>query len=261
MRGLNGWEDYPCNLRTEYPQYDLEYCRRRLNDDAKRLFSDTGCNIIVQTILGSTSSNCESACKRTSIKDLVKDEESLEQTLDKHLSKPGSHFIILQQPYSWAPFDVPKEVVFKLFTALEVPPTFLGLVHVFGHPEDGYQREFTGGYDIRFGILNDDFQLLYTIRYMARTGRESWPWSERRVGIYYKIANDSETWLILQHMSFLRSLTGMRAGEELDCGRLTGSGTIARHVALIESTSRRWNDYLKLIEAQVRRDVRRELPI
>ncbi|KAH8704455.1 hypothetical protein GQ44DRAFT_778021 [Phaeosphaeriaceae sp. PMI808] len=247
MQDLTGWEDFPSNLCAEYPGYDLEYCRRRLNDDSKRLFSNTRCEIPIQTISNS---------QRMSISDLVKDENNLEQVLNKHLSTTGSHFILLQQPHSWAPFDISREAFLKLSTALRVPPSFLGLVHGFGHPEDGYQRDFAGGYDLRFAESKGGLHFLYTIRYMARTGRESWPWSERRVGICYSLAGGSATWLILQHASFLRSLTGLRPGEELDCKKLAGSCTIAQHVAFIEATLRTWNDYLKLLEAQVRKDSR-----
>ncbi|KAF1833919.1 hypothetical protein BDW02DRAFT_357122 [Decorospora gaudefroyi] len=255
MQVLTGWEDFPSNLYAEYPGYDLEYCRRRLNDDSKRLFSDT-CEIPVQTVSNSVSSDSEPKSQRTSINDLIKHEKTLEQVLKTHLLTTGSHFILLQQPHSWAPFDISREAFLKLSTALRVPPSFLGLIHGFGHPEDGYQRDFAGGYDLRLGEPKGGLHFLYTIRYMARTGRENWPWSERRVGICYSLADDSATWLILQHASFLRSISGLRLDKELDYRRLTGSCTIAQHVTLIEATLRTWNDYLKLLESQIRKDSR-----
>lgn len=100
-----------------------------------------------------------------------------------------------------------------------------------------------------------DSELLYTIRYMARTGRGDWPWSSRRVGIYYTLDGDNATWLILQHSSFAHSVPALKFGDGASCNELTKLSPIAQHVAFMESTSRPWNDYLKFLEAQIRKDV------
>lgn len=70
---------------------------------------------------------------------------------------PLSRFI--HQTHSWAPFSVSEDAFRKIFAAVKVRPSFLDFVHTFGQPEEGYQTDFSGGFDC-FENLTDGGQTL-----------------------------------------------------------------------------------------------------
>lgn len=81
MLDLSGWEVYPTNLSSEYPNYDLEYCRRRLQDDSTRLFSTTSCEITIQTMPKRIASSHGGTLERKWLKDVITNEDKLERVV------------------------------------------------------------------------------------------------------------------------------------------------------------------------------------
>ena len=93
-------------------------------------------------------------------------------------------------------------------------------------------------------------EFFYNIRYVAKTGRDSWPWSYRRMGVYHKhyFKNGSSTWIILQPTA---------AAKRLPTLTLTNRdfAAILPHAFLFQSTAQSWRAYLKHLEYEVRKDV------
>lgn len=68
---------------------------------------------------------------------------------------------------------------------------------------------------------------------MAKTGRETWPWSERKMGVYdkYDSETNSSTWLILQPTSLAWKLPEL-------CGTERNAYIMTSHEFLFQSSLR-----------------------
>ena len=47
-------------------------------------------------------------------------------------------------------------------------------------------------------INNERTAVAYALGYIAKTGRSSHPWAERKMGVYHEFSNHGELWVILQ---------------------------------------------------------------
>jgi hypothetical protein len=83
---------------------------------------------------------------------------------------------------------------------------------------------------------------------MARTGRETWPWSDRKIGIYHKYdqSMQSSTWIIL------RPTAGASRFPELFANRAKSS-VLAPHLVLFHLAAQAWTEYLRYLESEVRK--------
>ena len=96
-----------------------------------------------------------------------------------------------------------------------------------------------------------NLKFLYGINYMAKTGRDTWPWSNRKVGIYHKYDRvfQSSIWIVLQPTIIASRLPKLFADR-------AKSPLMEPHLVLFHSTAQSWTAYLKYIEIEVRKNVR-----
>ncbi|KAF2812456.1 uncharacterized protein BDZ99DRAFT_474619 [Mytilinidion resinicola] len=239
---LRDWEHYPSNLSAVFTQDNLELCHRRLQNDAKRLFNPDITDVRLETVhLDRRADTGVAEQTPMLMTDSITDETDLEEVLI---------------PHSWAPFNNSEDTFRKIFTAVKVRPSFLDFVRAFGQPEGGYETDFSGGYDCYHGNITSDgpnFEFFYNIRYVVKTGRDGWPWSERRMGVYHKYddTTDSSTWIILQPTASARKLP-----KKFSSAIRPNLKPVVQHIFLFRSTSQSWKDYLKYLESQVRKDSR-----
>jgi hypothetical protein len=59
----------------------------------------------------------------------------------------------LRQKHTWAPLQLSEFTLRKIFTALEVNPAFLDILHTFGNPKQGHQSRGLGGYGVDIKYL------------------------------------------------------------------------------------------------------------
>lgn len=57
---------------------------------------------------------------------------------------------VFRQPHTWAPFKASENAFRKIFNAVQVPPSFLNIVHTFGQPNGVHSCDLFGGYDLQF---------------------------------------------------------------------------------------------------------------
>ena len=72
---FDGWENYPVNLSSHFPNDDVEHYRRRLSNDAHRLFSDSKFDVRIATLSEDLTNG------RTLCEDRVNDEATIEEVL------------------------------------------------------------------------------------------------------------------------------------------------------------------------------------
>jgi hypothetical protein len=181
----------------------------------------------------------------------------------------------LFQAHSWAPFNVTESGFRKIATALKIRPSFLEVLHTFGHPKAGHETEpFLGTFDIYFPplgmgsdpserktfgqsttttplyVLKSLIEISYNACHCVRTGREAWPWSVRKVGVYhrYSHASKSSTWVFLQPTAAIRRTIGAVSSAS----RLT---PVMVHNTLLRITSQTWKPYLQDLDDEIRKEV------
>ncbi|KAF3002327.1 hypothetical protein E8E14_005777 [Neopestalotiopsis sp. 37M] len=184
------------------------------------------------------------------LSDTVTDESMLEPTLRKHLSNKGEHFVSLIQNHSLAPFNASETALRKTFTALQIWPTFLDILLEFGEPSSTSDSEHSGGYDLIVEKAsttrsNLAFRLSYIFRYAARTGREDWPWSIRKMGIYHHLdGNGKSIWVLLQPNKVAQNLPLLTFEET--------AVPIDKHLQIFKHSQESWKAYLQYLESQVK---------
>ncbi|OCK74718.1 hypothetical protein K432DRAFT_429867 [Lepidopterella palustris CBS 459.81] len=254
---IRDWEHYPSNLATIFTQDNLDLCHRRLQYDSRRLFNPDATDIRFDTVLLDGQAGLgQDAAKSQPMTDFITNEDQLEDILNKHLRTRGDHYIFLHQSHSWAPFNASEATFRKIFTAVQVRPSFLDFIHAFGQPEAGYEADLSGGYDFWLERAHGDssgssFDFFYLLRYVVKTGRDSWPWSDRRMGVYQKYNAEigDSTWIIMQPTAAVRKLPQL-------CSPMGRSSVFEAHVFLLRSTLQSWKAYLRYLETQVRKDSR-----
>ena len=82
-----------------------------------------------------------------------------------------------------------------------------------------------------------------------KTGRELWPWTERKVGIYHQRISEVESvWVILRPTAAVLGLCeASLAAETFSSADL--------HLSIFQSSLFTWKFYLRYLDHQVRKDV------
>lgn len=181
---FQGWDLYPQNLpRSHRLQVysNLELYHNRLQDDSQRLFDPRTPNIKIETIAQEIEQGktVDSVTNEAFLEDIVKVshvpklECKLLTTFKKHLNIVGDHYMLvspyyrlipgvvlhselmatdnyrlLSQNHSWAPFNNSETSLRKIFTAVQVRPTFLDILHEFGDPCKNSDAGHSGGYEM-----------------------------------------------------------------------------------------------------------------
>lgn len=90
----------------------------------------------------------------------------------------------------------------------------------------------------------------YNMKYLVKTGRDGWPWSFRRMGVYHKyfLGHRSSAWIILQPTAAATKLPALIAA-------IPTLSTAALHGFLFHSIMRSWRGFLKEQESKAREAV------
>jgi len=97
-------------------------------------------------------------------------------------------------------------------------------------------------------------EMFYNLRYVEETGRNTHPWSIRRMGVYQKFSaqTNSSVWILIQPTLAAKRLA-----------RISTESTYifhpSMHVTLISSTLRKWRGYLRDLDRNIRDKVRSNL--
>ena len=99
-------------------------------------------------------------------------------------------------------------------------------------------------------MLSSVLEISYNACHCARTGRDTWPWSVRKVGVYhrYEHATASSNWLILQPTTAIRR--ALRAVSNTPMFR-----PFMVHSFLLRITSQTWKPYLQDLDDEIRKEV------
>jgi hypothetical protein len=98
--------------------------------------------------------------------------------------------------------------------------------------------------------IDYDVELSYHVNHVAKTGRDGWPWSIRKVGVFqnYDHGRGTSTWIILQPTSAMRRLS-------LEYSTMPLCRSLAIHSHILRTTLLTWQPYLQNLDAQVRKEV------
>ncbi|KAJ2902154.1 hypothetical protein MKZ38_000952 [Zalerion maritima] len=134
------WERYPETL-PHVEGLEMNEYHAVLRDPEGRLFDPSDTDIVFRSVpcggqLGQPFST------------RVHGESALDSTLKKHGQVTAHHYI-------WAPFNCSGTAVRKIFSALGVRPSFLDVLSTFGPPEEGFEAEYSSGYDMQAEDLAD----------------------------------------------------------------------------------------------------------
>jgi len=124
------------------------------------------------------------------------------------------------------------------------------------HPE--IQHACKGLTIVDIDFLNHSHKLMpcfidvyYSLRYIEKTGRDTHPWSMRRMGIYqrYDFDSASSIWILLQPIPKAKELATSSVESK---SRLL----LLRHILLCSSKIQNWRYYLKDLQQKIREKVR-----
>jgi hypothetical protein len=160
---------------------------------------------------------------------------------------------------------------------------FYRLFETFGHPDEGVETGFSGGYDCHIdqSLVSDEVadkgtqhtsyrcntgmlayahceaeygrtieDYAYTLRYVARTGRKEHPWSERKMGVYHKQNGPTSLYIILQPTPTALELPARVSSSSP--GATISMYSVLPHVLLFQSTLPAWKAYMQNLEGPVR---------
>lgn len=143
-----------------------------------------------------------------------------------------------------------EEMLRKIASVNQVHPCFVDFIRSFRIKKTIKDEDAFGGYVSRVwseasGLPGYEF--FYNLRYVEETGRDSHPWSLRRMGVYQKYSAEAKTsvWIFVQATSIAKKLAKISA-EARDPLHL------AFHVSLLSSTMGKWTGYLKSLDRKIR---------
>ncbi|KAH7094942.1 hypothetical protein FB567DRAFT_574833 [Paraphoma chrysanthemicola] len=246
---FDGWDMYPLNLFKTTLDADAARCRKRLSNEAQRLFipSSEECQLKVWAynfVHGKTIRHANLTLKQAS---------DLKLYLSQGQPQSAQIFFI-NQAYSWGPLLITDEVFKKLATALKLHPGFLDVVHTFGERvapvEESSASLFT-----RMQPNNLEFpaqysyEIAYNFKYVARHGRSTPqdPFSIRQVGVYHQFEENSFTsnWVFLQAPDNLQA----RLASDYEGCEVSELVTQSyHHAAVFQCLSEDWREYVNHLE-------------
>lgn len=143
----------------------------------------------------------------------------------------------------------------QILSLIKAPDELLRILQGFGHPTQSFGTDCAYGYGSRIiqedtqKALNSDtlsykYAFAYMLGYIAKTGRSSNPWSERKMGVYHEFSNHGELWIILQPT---------KAALDLPSSYLSLSKhRMSSHSLLFSSSLSTSTAYLQYLENQIR---------
>ncbi|KAH7232785.1 hypothetical protein BKA59DRAFT_487375 [Fusarium tricinctum] len=176
-----------------------------LTKSKPRLFSPTTTKVKFQTVHSSEDEDDYGKIET----DLVLQDRDFNGSFNKHTKLPGATFIYLFQDHSWAPLNINTQSTRQILSLLKAPDELIRILQGFGHPNQSFGTDCAYGYGSRIiqedteqipssNTMSHEYAFAYILGYIAKTGRSSNPWSERRMGVYHEFSNHRELWVILQ---------------------------------------------------------------
>lgn len=77
------------------------------------------------------------------------------------------------QAYTWGPFRTSDKALKRIFTAHRIAPSFIGVLHAFGHPKDAHDDISCLGFDLIMPPSNDE--AAPTVGKLVRRRKQSSP--------------------------------------------------------------------------------------
>ncbi|EXM26154.1 hypothetical protein V3481_014044 [Fusarium oxysporum f. sp. vasinfectum] len=170
-----------------------------------RLFSPTTTKVKFQTVHSSEDDDDYGNIET----DLVLQDRDFNGSFKKHARLPGATFIYVFQDHSWAPLNISTQSTSQILSLIKAPDELLRILQGFGHPNQSFGTDCAYGYGSRIiqedagkiptsNTISHEYAFAYILGYIAKTGRSSNPWSERKMGVYHEFSNRRELWVILQ---------------------------------------------------------------
>ena len=176
----------------------------------------------------------------------------------------------IESDHSRSRLNTTREMLFVIFTYLDVLPAFLEFLTPFGqqeHPEDPFYSNFEertrldsterGKQIQELGWSGFDISVCYNIRSIEKSDKQKWPWSVRQCAIHhlFDVQSGRSTWVVVKGNdlmeSRLQSATGERGPPATRNYRTLDrafAATLATHVMFCELSTENGHCYLKYLE-------------
>ncbi|MCJ1271177.1 hypothetical protein MMC22_011076 [Lobaria immixta] len=222
----------------------------RISKESDRLFSQQECRLEVLSI-GRSDQKTDRRGSRVIIEQSSKFTTSVNGALDEDIA---TRIFYIYQSYTWSPFQISQELFNNLISHLNVSPSLLDIIQLFGEKPGPVEESFTSYFDNltlspEKGPQVDrrcSYEIGYTVKYVERHGRTfpTDPFSIRETGIYHKW--DSSTvehnWIIFQ------ASKTTKAGVERLCAQLPELRHFQVHAAILLAASEQWRYYTNYLE-------------
>ncbi|MCJ1462465.1 hypothetical protein MMC07_001067 [Pseudocyphellaria aurata] len=166
----------------------------------------------------------------------------------------ATRIFYIYQSYTWSNFEITLELFNALTSYLNVYPTFLDIVQLFGQKPGPVEESFTLFFDHLtpspdIGLLGNKrcgFEIGYSIKYVERHGRTypTDPFSIRETGIYHKWdrSEGQHVWI------FMQASDTTKAGVERLCSQIPELRQFQIHAAILLGASENWRHYTNYLE-------------
>ncbi|CAI9637754.1 unnamed protein product [Alternaria burnsii] len=179
-------------------------------------------------------------------------------SLKGHLTRPRkertTRIIAMSKAYSWAPFDIPKEMLQEIIAQLDVTPEILPVFFSFRRHTNRLEEAFSDS--IWVSTSKDFTELTYLLKYTeTRNSSEAKAdWSIRQIGVYHRYDPHAmqSTWILLfptADSSTRRDLVN-ELSSTCDMEQ-TAYHPLSLHVSLMQARIHNWRLYVSQFENEV----------
>ncbi|RYN25717.1 hypothetical protein AA0112_g8545 [Alternaria arborescens] len=174
-------------------------------------------------------------------------------SLKGHLTRPReertTRIITMSKAYSWAPFDIPKEMLQEIIAQLNVTPEILPVFFSFRRQTNRLEEAFSDS--VWVSSSKDLTELTYLLKYTeTRNSSEAKAdWSIRQIGVYHRYDPHAmqSTWILLfptADSSTRRDLVN-ELSSTCDMEQ-TAYHPLSLHVSLMQARIHNWRLYANL---------------